>query len=459
MDYHQDTIVAVSTPPGRGAASIVRLSGPEARSIAAGMLCNCTELISSAGGFSSFAACLSSFPLRAGVYVFVAPFSYTREDVVELHLPAAFPLSVMVREEAERRGARAALPGEFTRRAFLNGRIGLEEVESVLQTVSASSRQELRLAASMREGRASRQLARLVSSLRLTAEDILAGLDFPEEDIVFVEPAQAARRLREAAQTLRSYQQEQGGEPGWVRVSILGRVNTGKTTLFNALAGTRRIVSPGPGTTRDVLDAEIRLGDHRIILYDTPGLGEEGPLAAVTRAASLEAAGLSEIILLCLRADDPRPPLDLEPVFTEGRCEGAAIICTFSDCASPGAAFEAGARLLEKTGTKRLFGVCTGLREDGLAGATELREQAAEALSSGMVHASPEQPFSLAVIAGQGAELLEEAALLMERNMPEAAYHLVEKALMILDGALGRSPLETGEEVLAGIFSRFCVGK
>lgn len=281
VDLNEDTIAAISTPPGEGAIGIVRLSGPNALAIVE------TAFVSSSGAdlrgrvrrvFHGEIRDDDRVLDEVLVHVMAAPHSYTREDVVEINAHGgAGPLNAIL-ELVLKKGARLAEPGEFTRRAFLNGRIDLVQAEAVIDRIRAHSLAGLQAAASAASGALSRSIAELKQSLTECLGRIEAAVDFPEDDLPeFVDETlraqlEAARekmdRLLATADAGRLHREG-------AAVAIAGRPNVGKSSLFNALLrDARAIVTAQPGTTRDAIEEYVNLNGIPVRLTDTAGLRE-----------------------------------------------------------------------------------------------------------------------------------------------------------------------------------------
>jgi tRNA modification GTPase len=278
-----DTIVAVSTAAGRSARSVVRMSGPGA------LVCAAARFEPDVGGRPwdlSYSVTAGSLRLaRAGtsvpalLYVMRGPRSYTREDVVEAHLPGSPALLDLVLDDLVSRGPgglRLAEPGEFTRRAFMNGRLDLARAEAVLAVIRARSESELLAAGARLRGSVGRLCARFqtgIAEMRVQAE---AALDFAEEGIELMRPEEFAARcaaLRERMEAEAAAGRQEIAADGKVHVVICGAPNAGKSSLLNRLAGAEHaIVNPSAGTTRDPVGAEVELGGVFFRLTDTAGL-------------------------------------------------------------------------------------------------------------------------------------------------------------------------------------------
>ncbi|MCE7873557.1 tRNA uridine-5-carboxymethylaminomethyl(34) synthesis GTPase MnmE [bacterium CPR1] len=313
----RETIVAEATPPGEGGIAIIRLSGPLAPAILS-QIFRGNQPVEQWAGHRLYAGWLVDElgqPLDEAMAVWMrAPRSYTREHVVELQVHGS-PL--VVREAIHlccAGGARPARPGEFTLRAFLNGRLSLAQAESVAQVIASESRAALQGHVSDLGGR----FSRLVEQLRLDLLDWLsrleAELDFGDE--VAAEP-QEANEARLLGLRQRVSRLLEGGEEGriarrGVQVALVGPPNAGKSTLLNALLGTRRaLVSPHPGTTRDRLEETLRAAGRTFRLVDTAGIREtEDPIESMGVALTRATAEESHLRLLVLDGSCSLPPLD-----------------------------------------------------------------------------------------------------------------------------------------------------
>jgi tRNA modification GTPase len=305
----QDTIVALSSAPGPGARAIVRLSGPEARPIAARVFVPALE-VAPAGqrrfeGHVRLSRPAASLP--ADLYFWPAPRTYTGQDLVELHTLSCPPLLDVLIADLLAAGARAAGPGEFTLRAFLAGKLDLPRAEAVLGLIEAGNREELKQALAQLAGGVTRHLEGLRQDLLDLLADVEAGLDFAEEDIDLVsQRAMLDRLARGLAQvTLVQKQLDQrglGGRP--YRAVLAGRPNAGKSSLFNALAGARlALVSAQPGTTRDYLVHRYSAEGVPVELVDTAGWRQAlGAIEEQAQALGRAESERADLVLLCVEA-------------------------------------------------------------------------------------------------------------------------------------------------------------
>jgi len=398
--------------------AVVRLSGPRA--------------VDLAGGFP-------------GAVVRRGPRTYTREDTVEIHLPASPPLVDRLLRGLLDRGARPARPGEFTLRSFLAGRMDLAQAEAVEQLISAEGEGDRRAALDQMEGAFSRRLATIEESVLNLCADAEASLDFADQDIEILPVGAAVERARAALSSLRELEAETATRQVTDQrptVALVGRPNAGKSSLFNALTGSDAIVSAVAGTTRDVLAAELDAG-VRTRLIDVPGDQEAPGLDGEAVRRGREAIRQADLLLFVVDAADPDPALAMEP---KGR--PAILVLNKSDLARE-AALRDRFRLREAVWTSARTG----------EGLPELKRRVGMMLS----HESPERSGARFRVSLRQRALLREAEAALDRAAGTASGLGMEFVALDLRAALTAfgaiSGRATDEDLLDRIFSRFCLGK
>jgi tRNA modification GTPase len=443
-----DTIVAISSAVGPAARMIVRISGPAALPLASALAPEAPfEHATARQAYLSFA----ELRVPVWVYSFRNPHSYTGEDSVEFHLPGNPLLADLLLRELVARGARLADAGEFTARAYFNGRIDLTAAEGVAATIAAGNDAELRAARRLRAGELARRLAPAMDLVAETLALVEAGIDFvDEQDVSFLAPDELRDRIARADAALRDLLD---GSARFERLAheptivLTGRPNAGKSTLLNALAGHERAVtSPQTGTTRDVLSAEVMLPRGVVKLTDVAGLEEgEAPaddIARQMRRQALRAVASADLLVLVRDATDRRPPLALPR-------EPDLIVLSKYDLLPSG---DPSTNIAETSMTIAV-GAHTGehmyaLRErlDRLAfGDAAAAAASALALNARHVRSVTEARDALARAAEQVGDGATELLALELRD-----------ALDALGGVLGKV---TPDDLLGRIFSAFCIGK
>jgi len=466
-----DTIVAISTPPGRGGIGIVRLSGPEARAIAEGLVrlrrplepgrARFAEVLEGTDGESAPGAVLD----EAVVTWFRAPHSYTSEDVVEIAGHGAPVLLDALLRQCVARGARLAEPGEFTQRAFLSGRIDLPQAEAVHDLIEATTLEQARTAARQMGGALSKQVQPIKTELIGLIAALEAGIDFAEDDIDLLPEAEIRRRI--AAFAARLEVLEETFAYGRVlreglRLALAGRPNAGKSSLFNRLIRRdRAIVTAQPGTTRDPITEQMELGGIPVELIDTAGLrASHDEAEQLGIAKSREAMVEADVVLLVLAANQP---LDAEDVAaleaTRARGFDALVVINKMDLSAEPSVAE---RSLAALGGAALGGqgeaVVRTCALDG-TGVAALREAILGRLRSTPPSADSAILTNLrqhqAVLAA--VRSLRAAGAAVGAGTPHEMLLLdLYEALQALDGLTGTT---TSEDVLNLIFSTFCIGK
>ena len=307
-----DTIVGVASAPGPGARAVVRLSGPDARRVVASV---CVGERPAGKAWAASDLRLPGVPatLPARVLLAPGPRSYTGQDCAEIHLVSCLPLVEALTAALLDAGARAARPGEFTQRAFLAGKRDLTRAEAVLAVIEAGSDAELTQALGQLAGNLFDPLHALRDDLLNLLADTEAALDFSDEDIEFVGKSATLLRIGAAlAQltNLRKQMDERSLSGRAFRAVLAGPPNAGKSSLFNALAGTpAALVGPAAGTTRDCLTRTVALGDIAVDLVDTAGRAQAADAVEEQAQSLAEAeAARADLVVWCVPAEEFRVP-------------------------------------------------------------------------------------------------------------------------------------------------------
>lgn len=445
----RDTIVAPATAPGRAGIGVLRLSGPRAFAIAE-TLCGQAPQPGRARR-ARFHAADGSLLDDGLLLAFAAPRSFTGEDVVELHGHGNPLLLAAVQARCIALGARAARPGEFSERAFLEGKLDLAQAEAVADLIAAGSEAALRAARRSLEGVFSARVDELVEALTALRVQVEAGIDFPEEAIEPLAGAalaghwQAARALHAAlaADAARGARLVDG-----LHVVLVGAPNAGKSALLNALAGAERaIVTPIPGTTRDLLREGLRLDGVELTLVDSAGLRDSAdPVEAEgIRRARAEAAkaDLRLAVLDDREADAAMARLAAE--FAAERHAGVLWVHTHADLTG-----RVGAHEDRADGLHLWIDASRGEGLDALRQA--LREAAGDGDGAGVFSARARH---LEAIARAGA-LLDAATAQWRAGQAE----LAAEDLRLAQDALGEITGRVSADALLGrVFASFCIGK
>lgn len=446
------TIVALATPPGRSALGIVRLSGPKCRDIARVLLG--TELEPRRA---------TARPLkRDGVLIdrvvatyWAGPSTPTGEDLLELAAHGSPEILREIVEAALAAGARPAAPGEFTRRAYANGRLDLAQARAVGDLISA--RGAAARAAALK--RLSGGLGDAIDEVRAPILELLAALevrlDHPDEDLAPLAPAEADDALAGAAarveRLLAGFARGRARREG-ARVGLFGSPNAGKSSLLNALLGRERaITAPEPGTTRDLLEEQAELGGSFVTLVDTAGLRGDAIDAAeregVARAErALEACEVAVLVVDAARPQDERDAKARETVAAAAAKRGARLIVALNKIDLSG-------------GRASAEGVpCSALTGQGLAELVSAIADAAGAAPADEGENLLDDARQLEALTGAIAELSAARAELAARPgaWEDRAADRLRRALVLIGRAGGEA---ASEDVLDEIFSKFCVGK
>ncbi len=448
--YELDTIAAIATPPGPGGIGIVRVSGPRAVALAETVFRRQREGAWRSHQLYAGQLCdAEGAALDAGLAVLMrAPRSYTGEDVLELHCHGSPVVLDQVLRTLLARGARPARAGEFTKRAFLNGRLDLTQAEAVMALVTARTADAAHTAATQLCGGLSAHLGGIRERLIRAKAYVEAELDFGDED-VGLDPGALEEDVRVAQDAVAALLAGTRGElmQRGLRVALSGRPNAGKSSLLNALVGAdRAIVTPEPGTTRDVIEVGIDVAGVPVTLVDTAGLRDAGD--AVERlgvARAEDAAAGADVVLLVL--DTARPFADQAALL--GRPDAIAVLnkCDLPPrwSADDEAAVAAAHPCVRVSATAPLG--LDGLRQALLARAGVQWADNLPPLTSARQRAA---------LTHVAHSLTAARASLAARLPPELVAVDLQAALEHIGTVTGAV---TSDDVLDAIFREFCIGK
>ena len=453
----QPTIAAIATPPGPGAVSMVRLSGPEAISVAAKIFRPNSGKLESLEGYRGMLGKVyeeDNNPVDEVIaFLYRAPKSYTGEDLVELCCHGGgYPAGVILRL-CLKSGAVPAGPGEFTKRAFLNGKMDLTAAEAVMDLVGAQGKTAMRAALAAKEGALGGRVKEIADGLTGWSAQIAAWCDYPEEDLIPVDSqalAAALKRLSDQTrQLLAGYDRGKMLRQG-VRVAILGRPNVGKSTLMNLLTGQdTSIVTQNPGTTRDLVSEQISIAGLAVTLLDTAGIRRtDDPAEAQGVERSIAQLARAQLILAVFDASQPLDEDDRR-LISQLTGKNAITIANKSDLPSKLDEKEIAAHLSGPVYISAATGQGRAELEEAVLAALHLKEiDPAAALV-----ANERQRLCLA----DAQSALEEAIQALESGFT------LDAVGVCLDFALTHLLTLTGERateaVVDRVFAEFCVGK
>jgi len=470
----EDTICAIATPAGEGGIGIVRLSGPQALVVASQVVrlrsgaplssvpshtLHLADLVIPTSDKREEARVVHKRPPVSGlldealVVYMKAPRSFTAEDVVEIQSHGGALVLEMVCKVCIESGARMAEPGEFTKRAFLNGRLDLSQAEAVLDTIRAKSSAGLNVAQRQLRGDLAREVEQARTALLTVLAHVEAGIDFVDEDISFLQRDELVRIVREACAVVQKL--EATAQDGRIlregaRVVIIGRANVGKSSLLNRfLREERAIVTAIPGTTRDVIEESIDLDGVRIRLVDTAGVRETEDIVEQegikrTRAAQDEA----DLLLVVVDGSVPLTSDDRELLSAVRDRKHVVLLnkADLADMAETDAALAG--HLLYVISAKTGLGVemvKSALRAQLVSGGVEATE--------GVMVTNVRHRDALRRAGESLGQALESVQCGMAGELVSIDVRAAADALGEITGAI------TTDEILGRIFSEFCIGK
>ena len=463
MDRLQQTICALATPPGTGGIAVVRVSGPDTYPIVEKIFAplHMGRKVAEAKGYT---AMLGHYLLHGQemdetiALFFRAPHSYTGEDVIELSVHGGTAMADGLLEALITAGAAPAGPGEFTRRALEHGRMSLTQAEAVMEVIAANGRQGAALAKSALDGRLAKRIGAIQTVLQSLNAHLTAWIDYPEEDVPELSDEHLLKTLcgqkAELDSLIRGYGAGAVLRRG-VDCVLLGRPNVGKSTLLNLMAGfDRAIVTPVAGTTRDIVEQAVQLGEIRLNLFDTAGVRDVGADGDAIEAEGirrswkkLDEAGL---VLAVFDAAQPLTDADLE---IARRCQNrpALAILNKEDLAD---STENAAQTLQPY-FKKVITLCAK-EADSLQ---PLTDAVAELLGTAQLDPGAAQLCSARQLA---AATRARDAIAEAMKARQAGFGLDATGICLTDALQALCDL-TGEDAsdatIEEVFETFCVGK
>ncbi|MFN7934669.1 MAG: tRNA uridine-5-carboxymethylaminomethyl(34) synthesis GTPase MnmE [Bryobacteraceae bacterium] len=441
-----DTIIAISTPPGRGGLGVVRLSGADATSIVARLLGSQPDW----QPWRSFLATLTDDQEHSIDHVVIAyfrkPLSYTAEDVIEISCHGSPIVLQYCVERCCALGARPSEPGEFTLRAYLNGRIDLPRAEAVRDLIESTTLYQARIAAQQIEGSVSKRIQPLKNQLLELISLLEAGIDFADNDVDIAPDEEILRRLHPVLAGLEklvsTFSYGRLVHNGFT-MAIVGRPNVGKSSLFNRLLEQdRAIVTDIPGTTRDTVSEVASLGGVPVKFLDTAGIREGSDLVETLGIErSYQAMADADLTLVVLDASSPLDEDD-EKLLEKARTLGRHLVVHNKIDLAPQSA--------------------PGLPVSALTGAgiDTLRQAIREAV--GLASESAQESGFITSLRHE--QLLKESIEALRKAGQAVAFHIPHE-MLLLDLYAALQPIDaitgatTADDILNRIFSTFCIGK
>lgn len=450
------TIAAVSTPHGKGGVALIRISGDTALDVA-------SRLFKPKSGkkikdISSNTAVYGSFFDKDGIFddgiltIFRAPKSYTGEDTAELSCHGGILVTKKLLEAAITAGSNYAEAGEFTKQAFINGKLTLSQAEAVGGIIDAKNEKHLTVSLLQSKGALSKKIKKLSDTLTHLAASVYAYIDYPDEDLQDVSTKEMKNILmkikEEIIQLSGTHRYGQAISEG-INTVIVGKPNTGKSSILNTLIGyDRAIVTDIAGTTRDVVTEQIRLGDLLLNLSDTAGIRESGdPIESIGIDKSKQAVDRAELVLAVFDGSKPLDEEDkeiLDYIKTSEKEECTICLLNKSDLGLvvPKLPF----------GKQIVFSAAEGIGVDKLEQAIGALFGEGNIASLGEIIVGARQYAAL----NRALDAVEDAIASLDGFTQDIAGMDIEEAIACLGELDGRT---ASEQVVNEIFSHFCVGK
>lgn len=452
----EKAIAAISTPAAAGGIAMVRISGASAISVASAVF-SARNRAKNPMNMEGYTAALGDFSADGEIFgegiclVYRAPKSYTGEDVAELFCHGGIFIARKLLDAVLAAGAAPAGPGEFTRRAFENGKLNLSEAEAVMAAIAAEGEVVLRQASEAGRGRIKQEADGIKAICVSAAAEITAFLEYPEEDIPLPKTVRESIALaKERCGTLISSFERGAVYREGVRTVILGRPNAGKSSLMNALCGSRRsIVTPAEGTTRDVIEETVKLGDMILRLYDTAGIRRAvGAAEEIGVELALERLEEAALVIAVFDGSEPLCGEDFEVIRL---CGGRRTICLLNKGDLP---LVTKAAELEKYFDE----VHIISAEKDAAGAVDRVTGAVQKMLCGGT------PDGQVLFTARQRDCVARAATALENALCDIDAGMTLDAVAVtLQAAAEAIASLTGEnvpdEIVDEVFSRFCIGK
>lgn len=460
--HEKDTIAAISTPLGEGGIGIVRMSGPGTFSIAEKVF---EKSSSKEDNYPAARKLYHGFIFNKNrqkidevlVAFMPAPYTYTREDVVEINCHSGIITLRMILETLMDAGCRLAEPGEFTKRAFVNGRIDLSQAEAVMNIIKARSEEALQYAVKGLQGELSDKIKKIRGEINEVRAPLEASFDYPEEfDSQLLDELNAENQLESIKamieDLLESVERSKAYTEG-VSVAIIGRPNVGKSSLLNVILKQQKaIVHEMPGTTRDMLEGFINLGGYPINLVDTAGIqGTDDPVEKEGILRSKQAAERAKLLIMVFDGSSPWSKMDEEILKLKSDQQGLVVVVNKSD--------------LERTLTRERLEEnidhgevieTSAVKGEGI----DLLEKAVTRQLDRMLGHNEEATVMVTL---RHKNILEEALLSVseaKEELNEQPPEIVSLSLQQAWQKMGEITGETmNEDLLDHIFSEFCLGK